>query len=88
MGFNAWSPCKQDTKYFGDAQDFMINFRVADLTKLVAVLKEEGVPIVDEIQSFDYGKFVHIQDLNGMRLELWEPVGEVYDSMIEARTSA
>ena len=88
IGFTAWSPFKEDTEYFGDAQDFMINFRVADLTKLVAVLKEEGVTIVDEIQSFEYGKFVHIEDLNGMRLELWEPVDEVYDNMIEARTSS
>jgi predicted enzyme related to lactoylglutathione lyase len=39
----------------------------------VQQLKENGVMIVDEIQSYDYGKFVHIMDAEGNKIELWEP---------------
>jgi predicted enzyme related to lactoylglutathione lyase len=46
---------------------------VTDIEVLVANLRENGVQILDEIQSYDYGKFVHILDLEGNNIELWEP---------------
>lgn len=52
---------------------FMVNFRVADLDTFILQLKEKNVTILDEIQEFEYGKFLHIQDCNGMKIELWEP---------------
>ena len=51
----------------------MINYRVEDLEKLVELLREEGVTILDEIESYDYGKFVHILDIEGNKIELWQP---------------
>ena len=54
----------------------MINYRVEDLEWLVEKLKEEGVTICDEIESYPYGKFVHIMDNDGNKIELWEPVDE------------
>ena len=51
----------------------MINYRVENLVALVEVLKEEGVTIADKIETYDYGKFVHIVDIEGNRVELWEP---------------
>ncbi|MCS3867615.1 putative enzyme related to lactoylglutathione lyase [Chryseobacterium ginsenosidimutans] len=51
----------------------MINYTVADLEALVTELKKEGVEIVDEIAVYDFGKFVHILDLEGNKVELWEP---------------
>ena len=48
----------------------MINYRVADLEWLVGKLKEEGVTVLDEIERFDYGKFVHILDPEGNKIEL------------------
>jgi predicted enzyme related to lactoylglutathione lyase len=51
----------------------MINYRVADLDALVEELKKEGVTIVDKIETYDYGKFVHIMDIEGNKIELWEP---------------
>jgi len=51
----------------------MINYRVADLEALVEELKKEGVTIVDKIETYDYGKFVHILDNDGNKIELWEP---------------
>ena len=41
--------------------------------RLVAQLKSEGVTIVDNIEDTDYGKFVHILDLEGNKIQLWEP---------------
>jgi lactoylglutathione lyase len=51
----------------------MINYRVADLEALVEQLKNDGVTIIDEIATYDYGKFVHILDPEGNAIELWEP---------------
>lgn len=72
-GSTQWAPFAEDTKYFApSAKDFMINYRVENLEALVADLKKEEVTILDEIESFDYGKFVHIMDLEGNKIELWE----------------
>jgi predicted enzyme related to lactoylglutathione lyase len=73
-GYTLWSPFAEDTQYFApSSKDFMINFRVDDLEALVTALKEEGVTVLDDIEAYDYGKFVHILDLEGNKLELWEP---------------
>lgn len=73
-GYTLWTPFAEDTKYFGGGtQAYMFNFRVADIEALVAELKKEGVTVLDEIEASDYGKFVHIQDIEGNKVELWEP---------------
>ena len=73
-GSTQWSPFAGTTKYFEpSAKDFMINYRVADMEALVEELKKEGVTIVDKIEDSDYGKFVHIIDLEGNKIQLWEP---------------
>jgi predicted enzyme related to lactoylglutathione lyase len=59
----------------------MINYRVANLEALVLELKKEGVTLTDTIETFDYGKFVHIMDLEGNKIELWEPNDKVYENM-------
>ncbi len=69
-----WTPFPKDSDYFGSPeQEYMINYRVENLEKLVEELQKEGVTIVDEIESFDYGKFVHILDAEGNKVQLWEP---------------
>ena len=73
-GSTQWSPFAETTKYFEPStKDFMINYRVENLEALVEQLKNEGVTIVDNIETFEYGKFVHIIDLEGNKVELWEP---------------
>jgi len=73
-GSTTWSPFSETTKYFEPStSDFMINYRVTDLEALVEDLKKEGVTVVDKIESYDYGKFVHIIDMEGNKVELWEP---------------
>src|SRR4051812_21318546 len=73
-GSTTWSPFAEKTKYFEPStKDFMINYRVENLEALVEQLKNEGVTIVDTIETYDYGKLVHIIDVEGNNVELWEP---------------
>lgn len=81
-GFTQWSPFNEKTKYFEPStKEFMINYRVANLDALVLELKKEGVTITDSVSTYDYGKFVHIMDLEGNKIELWEPNDIVYENM-------
>lgn len=86
--FLLWSPFKESTDYFKPSEkEFMINFRVENLEALLEVLASEGVELVGEVQSFEYGKFAHILDPEGNKIELWEPNAAAYDAMIkDART--
>ena len=75
-GLTQWCPFAETTKYFEPStKDFMINYRVENLEALVEQLKNEGVTIVDKIEASEYGKFVHIIDAEGNKVELWEPNG-------------
>ncbi len=76
-GYTLWSPFSADTPYFEpSSKGFMINYRVEDLEALVDALKKEGVTVLDNIETYEYGKFVHILDNEGNKIELWEPAGE------------
>ncbi|HUW06027.1 MAG TPA: VOC family protein [Williamwhitmania sp.] len=69
-----WSPFKKGDAYFAPSKkDFMINYRVQNIEGLVSKLKANGVTILDSIATYDYGKFVHIMDAEGNKIELWEP---------------
>jgi predicted enzyme related to lactoylglutathione lyase len=81
-GFSQWSPFKETTKYFEPStKEYMINYRVEDLESLVVELKKEGVIITDTLQTVEYGKFVHIMDIEGNKIELWEPNDIVYEKL-------
>ena len=69
-----WSPFKKDSGYFAPSKkEFMINYRVQNIEGLVNKLKENGVTILDTIATYDFGKFIHIMDIEGNKVELWEP---------------
>jgi len=73
-GITQWNPFSETENYFDPStKDFMINYRVENLTNLVEQLKKEGVTIIDKIETYEYGKFVHIMDIDGNKIELWEP---------------
>ena len=77
-----WTPFKQGDKYFSPSKkDFMINYQVQNIEGLVNKLKENGVTILDNIETFDFGKFIHIMDLEGNKLELWEPNDIEYEKL-------
>ncbi len=90
-GFTQWSPFGEKTKYFAPStKDFMINYRVENLEELIDKLRKDSVTIVDKIETVEYGKFVHIMDIEGNKVELWEPNDIEFEKLgkkISARTT-
>jgi len=86
-GFTQWSPSNEKSSHFDPSKkDFMINYRVIHLPRLLEKLKRNGVTILDDIEEFEYGKFVHIMDNEGNKIELWEPNDVEYEKLVEGRT--
>lgn len=82
INYLQWSPFKEGSDYFAPSKkEFMVNYRVQNIEGLVEKLKEDGVTVLDSIETFDYGKFVHIMDGEGNKIELWEPVDSVFTAM-------
>ncbi len=82
-GYSVWSTFAKDTKYFEPSgKDFMINFRVEDLDWLLTELKKEGIEQIGETQVYEYGKFAHIIDPEGNKIELWQSNDDEYEKMI------
>jgi D-3-phosphoglycerate dehydrogenase len=74
-----WSPFAEDTTYFLPSEkQFMQNFRVENLLHLLDELKNEGVTIVGDMETYDYGKFAWILDPEGNKIELWEPIDKAF----------
>jgi predicted enzyme related to lactoylglutathione lyase len=72
-----WTLFKKGSDYFEPSKkEFMINYRVQNIEGLVKKLKANGVTIVDSITAYDFGKFIHIMDNEGNKIELWEPADE------------
>ena len=59
----------------------MINYRVQNIEGLVRQLQSNGVTVLDSIETYDYGKFIHIMDDEGNKIELWEPIDSVFTEM-------
>jgi predicted enzyme related to lactoylglutathione lyase len=73
-GQTVWSIFKADSDYFKPSEKpCMFNYRVADLHALLALLREEGVQVLGQIEESEYGKFGWIMDPEGNKIELWEP---------------
>ena len=82
INYLRWSPFDEKTDYFRPSdKQFMINYRVNNMEGLVKKLRDNGVTIVDDIQEYEYGKFVHIMDNEGNKIELWEPVDSVFTAI-------
>jgi predicted enzyme related to lactoylglutathione lyase len=74
MGQTIWSPFKESSAYFAPSEKpYMINFRVENLVWLLEELKKEGIEPLDGMQVYEYGKFAHIVDPEGLKIELWQP---------------
>ena len=82
INYLRWSPFDENSKYFEPStKEFMINYRVQNIEGLVKKLKRNNVTIVDEIEEFEYGKFVHLIDLEGNKIELWKPIDSFFTKM-------
>ncbi|NCX95231.1 MAG: VOC family protein [Chitinophagia bacterium] len=84
-----WSPFKSTTKYIEPStKEFMINLRVENLEYLLDCLNKDGIMPLGEMQVFDFGKFAHIMDPEGVKIELWEPVNSEQEKTTEESTVA
>lgn len=73
-GTTVWSVSPDDTEYFAPSTaPFMINYRVADLAALLAILREEGCEVVGKLEESEFGKFGWVMDPEGNKVELWQP---------------
>ena len=76
-GTTAFAPFKEDTKYFGDQRfQWMINFRVSDLDKMAAQLRERGIAIEVDPEIYPNGRFARLTDPEGNPIQLWQPGGK------------
>ena len=72
--YSVFSVFGEDSKYFDPSpKSFMLNFRVADLSSVLAALRAEGCAVDDKEERTEYGNFGWVMDPEGHRIELWEP---------------
>lgn len=82
INYLIWSLFADSADYFNPSEkQFMINYRVNDLEELVEKLEDGGATVVDSIAEYPYGKFIHIMDPEGNKIELWEPADEALTEM-------
>ncbi len=87
INYLSWSVFKQESDYFDPStKEFMVNYRVHRLEDLLKKLKTNGITVLDEVQTYDYGKFVHILDPDGNKIELWEPIDSELTKLGEKTT--
>lgn len=83
-----WSVMPENSNHFDPSdKQFMINYRVENIEALIQELKQNGVEVLDEIATYDYGKFVHIMDPEGNKIELWEPIDSVFTKEYDGKTT-
>jgi glyoxylase I family protein len=73
-GPTVFAPFPETTGYFGDPhKDWMLNFRVRSLDRMVAQLRASGIEVRVDTAHYPNGRFAHLQDPEGNPLELWQP---------------
>jgi len=73
-GVTVWSVFPAESQYFDPSPaPFMVNYRVADLARVLADLRAEGCAVDDRTEESEHGKFGWVMDPEGNRVELWEP---------------
>ncbi|MDR3511292.1 MAG: VOC family protein [Caulobacteraceae bacterium] len=77
-GPTVFMPFPRGTDYFPADKQWMINFRVADLDRLLSTLRDAGIAITTnpEWDTPETGRFARIHDPEGNPVELWEPPPE------------
>jgi predicted enzyme related to lactoylglutathione lyase len=74
-GTTAFAPFKEDTSYLGDRRfQWMINFRVGNLDKMVAQLRARGISVDVDSAVYPNGRFARLADPEGNPIQLWQPV--------------
>lgn len=72
-GVVVFAPFAVDTDYFSAEKAFMLNFRVANLDRMLAQLRDAGIAVSHELAMDGIGRFARIHDPEGNPIELWQP---------------
>lgn len=72
-GETVFAPFPVDTDYWELDNQFMVNFRVDDMDAMVTQLREAGIDVDLNEETYPNGRFAHLHDPEGNRIELWEP---------------
>ncbi len=79
-GSTVFAPFKQQTEYFGRAeQQWMVNFRVRNLDAMAEQLRQAGIDVDVDATIHPNGRFARLHDPEGNPIELWEPSGPDID---------
>lgn len=77
VGPTVWVPFAEDTDYFGrDDKQWMVNFRVSDLGKMVEQLRSADIEVEVDPEMYPNGTFARLNDPEGNPIQLWEPKGK------------
>ena len=88
IAYTQWSPFSKKTNYFEPSKkEYMINYRVDNMKRLLEKLKTNQVIILDTIETYEYGKFLHILDCDSNKVELWEPIDGSFTKLYEGKTT-
>jgi len=74
-GSTVWAPFPDDTTSFEWplGSQWMINYRVDDLSAMLDQLRSAGIPTDEETFEDQNGRFGHCWDPEGNRIQLWQP---------------
>jgi predicted enzyme related to lactoylglutathione lyase len=69
-----FAPFGADTAYFAPSdKDYMFNLMVDDLDGMLTRCAKHGVEPIKAVLDEVNGRFAHIMDPEGRKIELWEP---------------
>ncbi len=75
QGLTVWHVAESESQWFSPStSNFMINYRVDDLDGMISQLQKAGIEVVGGPESHENGRFAWIMDLDGNKVELWEPM--------------
>ncbi|GAA1620498.1 MULTISPECIES: VOC family protein [Brevibacterium] len=65
-----------DSEHFGGpAKTWSVNFRVADLDLMVSQLRQAGIAVDVDPETYPNGRFAILTDPEDNVIQLWEPAG-------------
>ncbi|MEM6833170.1 MAG: VOC family protein [Pseudomonadota bacterium] len=71
-GFTVFDPFSKADTMIPPGKTWMINFRVADLAKMIEQLRGAGIAVAD-LEDYPHGKFTTLEDPEGNGIQLWQP---------------
>ena len=73
-GPTVFAPFPDETDYFGSPENqWMLNLRVDDQEGMAARLGAAGIAVEIAPETYPNGRFAHLSDPEGNRIELWQP---------------